>query len=81
MTALEHALDRIPPRDRRLMRRIVQGDSYAAAAALEGLSVGAAKIRVHRVRHILRDSVGAAVGRPRPVKSKSRPSGRLDLAA
>jgi RNA polymerase sigma-70 factor (ECF subfamily) len=81
LTALERALDRVPPRDRRLMRRIVQGDSYATAASLEGMSVGAAKIRVHRVRHFLRDSVSAAIGRPRAEKSKGRAPARFGLAA
>jgi RNA polymerase sigma-70 factor, ECF subfamily len=62
MTALERALARLTPQDRQLVRLIVQGNSYRTVAEREGLSIGAVKIRMHRVRPFLRLSVGSAIG-------------------
>jgi RNA polymerase sigma-70 factor (ECF subfamily) len=83
MEALEHALVRLSPKDRNLVTHIVQGNSYQTAAAREGLSVGAVKVRLNRVRPFLRVTVGEAIGLNLPVDttSKFRPPPRCRLAA
>ncbi len=83
MEALEHALVRLSPKDRNLVTHIVQGNSYQFAAAREGLSVGAVKVRLNRVRPFLRVSVGEAIGLPLPAEAttKWRPPPRCRLAA
>jgi RNA polymerase sigma-70 factor (ECF subfamily) len=63
MEALNFALLRVSPTDRRIVTMIVQGSSYHAAAKCEGLSVGAVKLRLNRVRPLLRLIVGEAIGR------------------
>lgn len=62
MEALHVALTRLSPKDRTLVTMIVEGNSYQTVAAREGLTVGAVKVRLNRVRPFLRVSVGAAVG-------------------
>ena len=62
MEALNLALERLSPKDRNLVTMIVEGNSYQTVAAREGLTVGAVKVRLNRVRPFLRASVGAAVG-------------------
>jgi RNA polymerase sigma-70 factor (ECF subfamily) len=62
MEALDHALRQLSPRDRNIVTMIVQGNSYRTAAEREGLSVGAVKLRLNRVRPFLRVSVGGAIG-------------------
>jgi DNA-directed RNA polymerase specialized sigma24 family protein len=74
MTALERALTRLTPQDRQLVLLIVQGNSYRTVAEREGLSVGAVKIRMHRVRPFLRLSVGSAIGLHVTSGSRSRSS-------
>ena len=81
MEALEVALVRLSPKDRKLVTHIVQGNSYRFAAAREGLSVGAVKVRLNRVRPFLRVSVGGAIGLPPPAADKWRPPPRCRLAA
>ncbi len=83
MEALEHALVRLSPKDRNLVTHIVQGNSYRFAAAREGLSVGAVKVRLNRVRPFLRVSVGEAIGMTLPpdAATKWRPPPRCRLAA
>ena len=83
MEALEHALVRLSPKDRNLVTHIVQGNSYRFAAAREGLSVGAVKVRLNRVRPFLRLSVGEAIGLPLPAETttKFRPPPRCRMAA
>ena len=83
MEALDHALVRLSPKDRNLVTHIVQGNSYRFAAAREGLSVGAVKVRLNRVRPFLRVSVGEAIGLPLPAETttKFRPPPRCRLAA
>lgn len=61
-SALERALADLNPRDRRLVRRLVRGESYRMIAAREGISVAMVKIRLHRVRPFLRARVGGDVG-------------------
>lgn len=62
MEALHLALTRLSPKDRNLVTMIVEGNSYQTVAAREGLTVGAVKVRLNRVRPFLRVSVGEAVG-------------------
>ena len=83
MEALEHALVRLSPKDRNLVTHIVQGNSYRFAAAREGQSVGAVKVRLNRVRPFLRVSVGEAIGLTLPAETttKWRPPPRGRLAA
>jgi RNA polymerase sigma-70 factor (ECF subfamily) len=60
--AFELALKRLSPLDQRLVRMIVEGHSYDIAAAQSGLTVGAVKVRLCRVRPFLRCSVGGEAG-------------------
>jgi RNA polymerase sigma-70 factor (ECF subfamily) len=60
--ALEIALRRLNPIDQKLVRMIVEGHSYTIAAAEAGLTVGAVKVRLCRVRPFLRNSVGGETG-------------------
>lgn len=60
--AFELALLRLNPVDRKLVRMIVDGHSYDIAAAQAGLTVGAVKVRLCRVRPYLRNSVGGEAG-------------------
>jgi RNA polymerase sigma-70 factor (ECF subfamily) len=62
MEALHVALSLLSPKDRTLVTMIVEGNSYQTVAAREGLTVGAVKVRLNRVRPFLRLSVGEAVG-------------------
>jgi len=62
MDALELALKQVSVKDRKIVRLIVQGSSYRMAAQRVGLSVGAVKLRLNRVRPFLRVSVGEATG-------------------
>lgn len=60
--ALDLALVRLKPKDRNLVEMIAQGHSYQTVAARSGLTTGAVKVRLHRVRPILRAVVGGAIG-------------------
>lgn len=62
MEALELALTYLSPKDRTLVALIVQGHSYSTVAAQAGLTPGAVKARLNRVRPFLRSSVGCAIG-------------------
>jgi RNA polymerase sigma-70 factor (ECF subfamily) len=64
--ALELALRRLNPIDQKLVRMIVDGHSYTIAAAEAGLTVGAVKVRLCRVRPFLRCSVGGETGVRQP---------------
>ena len=64
--ALELALRRLNPIDQKLVRMIVAGHSYTIAAAESGLTVGAVKVRLCRVRPFLRCSVGGETGARQP---------------
>ncbi len=59
------ALERLAPIDRKLVGLYVQGNSYRTMAAREGLTPGAVKARLHRVRPFLRACLGATESRPR----------------
>jgi RNA polymerase sigma-70 factor (ECF subfamily) len=60
--ALERALEHLAPKDQRLMRMLVQGHDYFTLARREGLTVGAVKARICRIRGFLRVAVGTATG-------------------
>ena len=62
MEAFEIAIRRLNPIDQHLVRMIVDGHSYSVAAERTGLSIGAVKVRLCRVRPFLRCSVGGATG-------------------
>ncbi|MDI9890509.1 RNA polymerase sigma factor [Microbacterium sp. IEGM 1404] len=54
------AVARLRPRDARLLALVALGDlEIADAAALVGLTPGAARVRLHRVRAALRQDLGA----------------------
>lgn len=59
LEALDRALTRLSPVDQSLIRQFVAGDSYEQIARRAGLSLGAVKVRLHRVRPFLRNWVGA----------------------
>jgi RNA polymerase sigma-70 factor (ECF subfamily) len=81
MAALDRALKQLSPRDRQLVRLIVEGNSYRVVAEREGLSVGAVKVRLHRVRPLLRTCVREAIGAQSPAGRKWNPPPRDCLAA
>jgi|LauGreDrversion4_2_1035121.scaffolds.fasta_scaffold378236_2 RNA polymerase sigma-70 factor (ECF subfamily) len=60
LEALEVALRQFGPRERRVVRQLIDGESYGAIAAREGVSLNALKVRIHRLRLVLRVSVRAA---------------------
>lgn len=81
MEALSIALTRLSPKDRNLVTMIVEGNSYRTVAAREGLTVGAVKVRLNRVRPFLRVSVGEAIGARIAPKTKWRQPNRARMAA
>ena len=81
MEALEFALRQLSPRDRNIVQLIVAGNSYRTAAEQEGLSIGAVKLRLNRVRPFLRVSVGGAIGAALPPAQKLRRPPRCRMAA
>lgn len=66
MEAFEIAIRRLNPIDQHLVRMIVDGHSYSIAAERTGLTIGAVKVRLCRVRPFLRCSVGGATGHRLP---------------
>lgn len=60
MDALGAALEHINPKDRELITLFVQGNTYHSLAQRHGLTLGAVKARLHRVRPYLRSFVGNA---------------------
>ena len=72
MEALDRALTRLAPIDQLLVRRFVAGDSYDQIAARVGLSLGAVKVRLHRVRPFLRNWVGAVTESRLPGERRRR---------
>jgi RNA polymerase sigma-70 factor (ECF subfamily) len=59
LEALDRALKRLSPLDQSLIRQFIAGESYDRIAIEAGLSLGAVKVRLHRVRPFLRNWVGA----------------------
>lgn len=72
--ALENALQHLGPKDRKLMRLLVQGYDYRTLARREGLTVGAVKARICRIRAFLRVSVGVATETRQPTAEEVRRS-------
>jgi RNA polymerase sigma factor (sigma-70 family) len=60
MDALEVALAQVSEKDRELVHLFVQGNSYQSLARDNGLTMGAVKARLHRMRPFLRSFVGEA---------------------
>jgi RNA polymerase sigma-70 factor (ECF subfamily) len=60
--------------NRRILNHLVEGLSYQAVAEREGLSVGAVKLRVHRLRQILREKVGHALEGTRRSPNRANPA-------
>ncbi len=58
LAALDRALARLNPLDRRLVSQFVAGESYGDIATRAGLSLASVKVRLHRVRPFLRTWVG-----------------------
>lgn len=81
MEALSLALTRLSPKDRNLVTLIVEGNSYRTVAAREGLTVGAVKVRLNRVRPFLRMSVGEAIGSRTAPRTKWRQPARARAKA
>lgn len=71
--ALEFAIAQLNPLDRRLVRGFVGGTSYDALARRTGLSLSSVKVRLHRVRPYLRDTVGGMTGTRLPEGRGWRP--------
>jgi RNA polymerase sigma-70 factor (ECF subfamily) len=66
LDALEAALAQVSPTDRELLTLFVQGNSYLNLARRNGLTMGAVKARLHRMRPFLRSYVGDATETRRP---------------
>lgn len=62
LEALEVAMQDCGPRERRLLNHVLAGASYRTIAAHEKLSLGALKVRLHRLRLHLRVRVREAAG-------------------
>lgn len=80
MEAFEIAIRRLNPVDQNLVRMIVDGHSYTIAAEQTGLSVGAVKVRLCRVRPFLRCSVGGETGYRAPETAVFAPPRRRAAA-
>lgn len=62
LEALDLALTHLTPKDRQLVAMVVEGHSYQTIADQHGLTLGAVKARLTRVRPFLRAAVGMATG-------------------
>lgn len=63
--AVARALDRLPPIDAQLVALTAHGElTVADAAAVMGLSAGAARVRLHRVRRRLRGELASSLDLP-----------------
>ncbi len=71
--ALSGALQQLSPKDRTVVSMVVEGHSYQTIAAQEGLTLGAVKARLTRVRPFLRTAVGLATGTRLPENNRSFP--------
>lgn len=73
LAALDRALERLQPLDRRLVEQFVAGDSYGMIASRSGLSLATVKVRLHRVRPFLRSWVGEMTGTRQPGPRSRQP--------
>ncbi len=67
---LDLALAQLKPVDRSLITLYVQGHSYRVLADREGLTAGAVKARLHRIRPFLRKCLGGSRHAPAPVANR-----------
>lgn len=79
--ALDRALARLSPKDRNLVTLLVEGHNYRKLAEEEGLTVGAVKARLSRIRSFLRVAVGVATGTRMPSAEEVSTRPRCRLAA
>jgi RNA polymerase sigma-70 factor (ECF subfamily) len=79
--ALQSALTQLSPKDSRLVSMVVEGHSYQTIADREGLTLGAVKARLTRVRPFLRAAVGGATGTRQPDAGETRPHRALHRLA
>ena len=70
--ALHNALTHLSSKDSRLVALVVEGHSYQTIAEREGLTLGAVKARLTRVRPFLRAAVGGATGTRLPDDGSAR---------
>lgn len=80
LEALNLALTELSPKDRTLVGMVVEGHSYQTIAEREGLTLGAVKARLARVRPFLRTAVGLATG-TRLLAADERPHARATRVA
>lgn len=66
LEALAAALTQVSAKDRRLVNLFVAGNSYQTLAHDNGLTLGAVKARLHRMRPFLRTFVGEATASRQP---------------
>jgi len=78
--ALSAALMRVSATDRQLFNRFVDGSSYETLARENGLTLGAVKARMHRMRPFLRTFVGEATETRLP-SDESRGASHCQAAA
>jgi len=79
--ALEAALAHVSPKDRDLLNLFIAGNSYRTLADREGLTMGAVKARLHRIRPFLRSFVGGVTETRLPGAAHWRETGSSHLAA
>ena len=79
--ALEAALDHVGPKDRDLLKQFIAGHSYQVLATRAGLTMGAVKARLHRIRPFLRSFVGDVTGTRLPGSTSWSKSTRSPVAA
>jgi RNA polymerase sigma-70 factor (ECF subfamily) len=79
--ALDRALARLSAKDRNLVTMLVDGHNYRTLAEEEGLTVGAVKARLSRIRSFLRVAVGVATGTRLPSAEEVSARPRCRLAA
>jgi RNA polymerase sigma-70 factor, ECF subfamily len=81
MDALEAALSHVTPTDRELVTLFVEGNSYQSLARKNGLTMGAVKARLHRLRPFLRAYVGGLTESRPASHERGGAMNRLNLAA
>lgn len=81
MDALDAALAQVSPTDRQLVTLFVEGNSYQSLARKNGLTLGAVKARLHRMRPFLRSFVGEALESRTPAIERWSIAPRVHLAA
>lgn len=80
LDALDAALTQVSAKDRRLLNLFVAGNSYQTLARDNGLTLGAVKARLHRMRPFLRSFVGEATA-TRVAETERWDTGRVGRVA